>query len=126
VLSARPHGNPFERRISVASKIKRGDTVLITTGKDKGKEGKVLVVDHKKQRVIVEGQNIVKKHTKANRQNQTGGIVEKEAPLHISNVAYLHKGKPTRIGFLVETVERDGKTKRVKKRVVKSTGEVID
>jgi len=110
----------------VASKIKRGDTVVITAGKDKGKEGKVLTVDHKKSRVIVEGSNMVKKHTKANRQQQTGGIIEKEAPLHISNVAYLHKGKPTRIGFLVETVESGGKTKKVKKRVAKSTGEVID
>jgi len=110
----------------VASKIKRGDSVVITTGKDKGKEGKVLVVDHKKQRVVVEGANMVKKHTKPNRQEQTGGIVDKEAPLHISNVVYLHKGKPTKIGFVVETVEVGGKTKKVKKRIAKSTGEVID
>ena len=110
----------------MASKIKRGDNVIITTGKDKGKEGKVLVVDHKKQRVIVEGYNIIKKHTKANQQNPQGGIVEKEAPLHISNVAYLHKGKPTRIGFVVETAEKNGKTVKVKKRIAKSTGDIID
>ena len=110
----------------MAAKIKRGDRVLITTGKDKGKEGKVLAVQHKKDRVIVEGANMMKKHRKANQQNPQGGIIESEAPLHISNVAYLHKGKPTRIGFLVETKEVDGKTVKTKKRVAKSTGEVID
>jgi len=110
----------------MASKIRRGDNVIITTGKDKGKEGKVLSVDSKKQRVLVEGSNKVKKHTKANQQNPQGGIVEREAPLHISNVAYLHKGKPTRIGFVVEKAERNGKTVNVKRRVAKSTGEIID
>jgi len=85
-----------------------------------------MLVDHKKQRVVVEGYNKIKKHTKANPQNQTGGIVEREAPLHISNVAYIYKGKPTRIGFIVETVEKNGKTMKVKKRVAKSTGDVID
>ncbi|MCL2168886.1 MAG: 50S ribosomal protein L24 [Defluviitaleaceae bacterium] len=110
----------------MASKIKRGDNVMITTGKDKGKEGRVLEVDHKKNRVLVEGYNMVKKHRKANQQNPQGGIIEKEAPLHISNVAYMHKGKPTRIGFVVETAERNGKTVKVKKRVAKSTGDIID
>ena len=110
----------------MASKIKRGDRVIITTGKDKGKEGKILVVDHKKNRVIVEGANMMKRHKKANQQNPQGGIIQTEAPLHISNVAYLHKGKPTRIGFLVETSVKDGKTIKSKKRVAKSTGEVID
>ena len=100
------------------SKIRRGDRVVLLAGKDKGKEGKVLIIDHKKQRVVVEGANMVKKHSKANQQNPAGGIIEKEAPLHVSNVAYLHKGKPTRIGYKLE-----GKTK---KRFAKSTGEVID
>ena len=110
----------------MASKIRRGDTVLITTGKDKGKQGKVLVVEHKKDRVVVEGMNLVKKHRKATQENPAGGIFEKPAPLHISNVAYLHKGKPTRIGFVVETTVKNGKTVKVKKRVAKSTGDVID
>ena len=110
----------------MASKIRANDSVVITTGKDKGKEGKVLSVDHKKSRVIVEGANKIKKHTKANQQNPQGGIIERQAPMHISNVAYLHKGKPTRIGFQVETVEKNGKTMKVKKRVAKTTGEVID
>jgi large subunit ribosomal protein L24 len=110
----------------MASKIKRGDNVVITTGKDKGREGRVLSVDHKKDRLIVEGANKIKKHQKANQQNPQGGIIEREAPLHISNVAYLHKGKPTRIGFVVEMTEKNGKSVKVKKRVAKSTGEVID
>jgi large subunit ribosomal protein L24 len=110
----------------MASKIRRGDNVLITTGKDKGKEGRVLSVDHKKQRVLIEGANKIKKHQKANQQNPQGGIIEREAPLHVSNVVYLHKGSPTRIGFIVETEEKGGKTKRIKRRVAKSTGEIID
>jgi large subunit ribosomal protein L24 len=96
-------------------KIKRGDRVVITTGKDKGKEGKVLIVDRQKGRVVVEGANIVKKHSKANQQNPTGGITEREAPMDISNVAYLHKGKATRIGFIIEKSEKNGKMITTKK-----------
>ena len=110
----------------MAAKIKRGDRVIVTAGKDKGKEGKVLSVLHKKDRIIVEGANMMKKHRKASQTHPQGGIIESEAPLHISNVAYLHKGKPTRVGFLVETKEVDGKTVKTKRRVAKSTGEVID
>jgi large subunit ribosomal protein L24 len=110
----------------MASKIKRGDRVVITAGKDKSKEGKVLSVNQKTSRVIVEGCNMMKKHRKGNQQNPRGGIIETEAPLHISNVAYLHKGKPTKIGFAVETTEKNGKIMKVKKRVAKTTGEVID
>jgi len=110
----------------VASKIKRGDRVIITAGKDKGKEGKVLTVDRKNDKIIVEGANLMKKHKKRSQQNPTAGIITTEAPLHISNVAFIHKGKPTKIGFLVETTEKDGKTIRVKKRVARATGEVID
>jgi len=110
----------------MAAKIKRGDRVIVTAGKDKGKEGKVLIVDHKNDKIIVEGANMMKKHRKASQKHPKGGIIESEAALHISNVAYLHKGKPTRIGFLVETKEVDGKTVKTKKRVAKTTGEVID
>jgi len=106
----------------MAAKIKRGDNVVITTGKDKGREGKVLSVDHKNSKVLVEGANKIKKHQKANQQNPQGGIIEREAPMHISNVAYLHKGKPTRIGFQVEVTEKG----KVKRRVAKTTGEIID
>ena len=102
----------------MASKIKRGDTVVVIAGKDKDKEGKVMVVDQKNGTVLVEGVNMVKKHSKPSAQNQNGGIIEKESPLDISNVMYLHKGKATRVGFKVE----DGK----KVRYAKSTGDVID
>ena len=98
-------------------KIKKGDTVKVIAGKDKDKEGKVLSVDAKKNKVIVEGINMITKHTKPSMQDQQGGIVNKEAPIDISNVMYLHKGKVTRIGYKVE----DGK--RV---VAKTTGEVLE
>lgn len=99
-----------------AIKIKRGDTVKVIAGKDKDKEGKVLSI--KDGKVIVEGINMIIKHSKPSVANQQGGIINKEAPIDISNVMYLHKGKVTRVGFKVE----DGK----KVRVAKSTGEVID
>lgn len=110
----------------MASKIKRNDKVIILAGKDKGKEGRVLSVDHKNSKVIVEGRNMIKKSSKPNQNNPQGGILDKESPLHISNVAYLHNGKPTRLGFKVELQERDGKTRRIKRRVAKSTGDIID
>ncbi len=81
------------------SKIKKDDLVQVITGKDKGKTGKVLSVDVKNHKVLVEGVNKVYKHTKPSMANQQGGIIEKEAPLDISNVMYVHKGKPVRIGF---------------------------
>ena len=99
-------------------KIKKGDSVKVITGKDKDKEGKVLSVDAKNNRVVVEGINMITKHEKPSMSNQQGGIVNKEAPIDISNVMYVHKGKATRIGYKTE----NGK----KVRVAKSTGEVID
>ena len=74
-------------------KVKVGDNVKVLTGKDKGKEGKVLYTLRKKDRVVVEGVNIVKKHVKPNRTNETGGILETEAPIHISNVIVLSEEK---------------------------------
>ena len=99
-------------------KIKKGDTVKVIAGKDNGKEGKVLSVDAKNHKVIVEGVGIVTKHTKASAANPQGGIVTVEGPIDISNVMYVHKGKATKIGYKLE----NGK----KSRVAKSTGEVID
>ncbi|MCR5153669.1 MAG: 50S ribosomal protein L24 [Lachnospiraceae bacterium] len=102
-------------------KIKKGDTVKVIAGKDKGKEGKVISVNDGK--LIVEGVNTVTKHTKASQANPKGGIVHQEAALDASNVMYVHKGKTTRVGF--KSVEdKNGKSKKV--RVAKSTGEVID
>ena len=99
-------------------KIKKGDTVKVIAGKDNNKEGKVLSVDVKNSKVVVEGVNMVSKHTKPSQANPNGGIVQKEAPIDMSNVMYVHKGKANRVGFKVE----DGK----KVRIAKSTGEVID
>ena len=99
-------------------KLKTGDKVVVIAGKDKGKEGKIVAVDKKNNRVMVEGVNMVSKHTKPNAQNQQGGITKKENFIHASNVMYLHNGKATRLGALI----KDGK----KVRVAKKTGEVID
>jgi len=102
------------------TKIKKGDTVKVITGKDKGKEGKVINVSAGK--VLVEGVNTVTKHAKASQANPKGGIVHQEAPVDASNVMYVHKGKTTRIGFT--TVE--GKKGPKKVRVAKATGDIID
>lgn len=99
-------------------KIKKGDTVKVITGKDKDKEGKVLSVDAKKAKVLVEGVNMITKHAKPTAANQNGGIIKKEAPIDISNVMYLHKGKATRVGFRMEGDK--------KVRFAKTTGDVID
>ncbi len=104
-------------------KIKEGDTVRIIAGKEKGKEGRVIAVNAKTNRVMVEGCNKVSKHLKPSAGNQAGGIVEQEAPIDISNVMYLDGGETTRIGF---TVEEDANGNRVKKRVAKKSGRVID
>ena len=99
-------------------KIKKGDTVKVIAGKDKDKEGKVLSVDSKNSKVVVEGVNMVTKHAKPSAANQNGGIIQKEAPLHISNVMLVVDGKATRVGF-----KMDG-DKKV--RVAKATGKTID
>ena len=97
-------------------KIKKGDTVKVIAGKDKDKEGKVLAV--KDGKVLVEGVNMVTKHTKPSAANQQCGIVNKEAPIDASNVMLVVKGKATRVGFKMEGDK--------KVRVAKATGEVID
>ena len=99
-------------------KIKKDDMVQVIAGKDKEKEGKVLSVDAKNNKVVVEGVNMVTKHSKPSAANQQGGIIEKEAPIDLSNVMLLHNGKATRVGF---KMDRDKKV-----RVAKATGEVID
>jgi len=91
--------------------IRKNDTVLVISGEDKGRKGRVLSVNTKTQRVLVEGINLMKRHTKANSRNQQGGIVEREAPIHISNVApwCVSEDKPSKI---VMKVQADGKRVR--------------
>ena len=100
-------------------KIRKGDTVVVLTGKDKGKKGEVVKSLPTENRVVVQGVNMVKRHTRATQFSQ-GGIIEKEAPINVSNVAHLDPkdGKPTRVGF---KVLEDGSKVRVSKR----SGEVI-
>ena len=95
-----------------AMKIKKGDTVKVIAGKDNGKEGKVLAVNAKDNTVVVENINKVTKHSKPSAANQQGGIITKEAPLHISNVMLMADGKATRVGY---EVEKDGKVRVCKK-----------
>ena len=104
----------------MAAKIKKGDKVVVLAGKDKGKKGAVLAVFPKEERALVQGVNLVKRHTKPS-QTTTGGIVTREAAIHLSNLAIQDPGtgKPTRVGF--KTLE-DGR----KVRVAKASGEVID
>ena len=99
--------------------VKKGDTVQVMSGKDKGKQGVILKAMPSKNRVVVEGINVIKKHSKPSQANPQGGILEIEAPIHVSNVMPLDPktGKPTRVGFKVV----DGKKVRVAK-----SGEVLD
>jgi large subunit ribosomal protein L24 len=111
--------------MSRSLKIRRDDTVKVISGKDKGKTGKVLRVEPKRNRVFVEGMNIQKRHTRprsirdAQRAESVGGVIEKEGPIHISNVMLVDaKGNPTRIGIKREDGQR--------KRVARATGEELD
>ena len=113
-------------------RIKKGDTVQVITGpkENKGKTGKVIAVYPDTQRVLVEGINRIKKHTKVGqsaRGAKTGGIITQEAPIHISNVMLVdpETKKPTRVGIRTETVERDGRTKTLRIRVAKRSGKDI-
>ena len=103
-------------------KIKKGDTVEVIAGKDAGKRGRVLVVDPGRQRVVIEGVHMIKRHTRANPQRRVqGGVVEREAPIHVSNVMVISpdSGKPTRVGY---KILEDGR----KVRVTKTDGAILD
>ncbi len=104
----------------MAARIRKGDTVVVIAGRDKGKKGEVLKVLPRENRAIVKGVNVVKRHQKPSA-GQAGGIITKEAPIHVSNLAHVDPkdGKPTRVGFKVLD---DGRQVRVAKR----SGEVID
>jgi large subunit ribosomal protein L24 len=99
-------------------KLKKGDTVVVIAGKDKGQQGEVMQVFPAKNQVIVNGVNTAKKHQKAQRANQQGGIIDRDMPVDASNLMLVHKGKPTRVGYRVND---DGS----KDRIAKRSGEVI-
>jgi large subunit ribosomal protein L24 len=105
----------------VKFRIKKGDDVIVLAGREKGRKGNVIKVLPQESRVLVQGVNMVRRHTRPSQANPQGGILEKEAPLHISNVAHVDPadGKPTRVGY---RVLEDGK----KVRFAKRSGEVID
>ena len=105
----------------MAAKIRKGDRVQVLTGRDKGKRGEVIAVNPTEKRALVQGVNVVKRHRKPQGMNQPGGIQEKEAPIHLSNLALIDpkSDKPTRVGFKLLD---DGK----KVRVAKPSGEVLD
>ncbi len=112
---------PAERKSrGIGARIKKGDRVIVVTGRDKGRKGEVMRVLPKEERALVSGVNIVKRHQKQTPKQQ-GGIVNKEAPIHLSNLAHVDpkSGEPTRIGFRVLA---DGR----KVRFAKKSGEVID
>jgi len=99
-------------------KIKKGDTVVVISGKDKGKEGTVSRVMPRTNQVIVDGINVAKKHQKPKGANQQGGIIDRDMPLDASNVMLVHKGKPTRVGFKTNS---DG----TKVRIARTTGQEV-
>jgi large subunit ribosomal protein L24 len=99
-------------------KLKKGDTVVVIAGKDKGTEGVVERVFPQRDKVIVSGVNTAARHQKARRANEQGGIIDRDMPIHVSNLMLVHKGKPVRIGF---KLDKDGK----KVRIARPSGEVI-
>ena len=100
--------------------VKKGDNVMVIAGNNKGQSGRVLIIDSEKKRAIVEGVNMISKHTRPNADNPKGGIIKQEAPVHISNLMLIDKsGKPTRTGRNKD--EKTGKTVRTSKK----SGEVI-
>ncbi|MBI4882626.1 MAG: 50S ribosomal protein L24 [Actinobacteria bacterium] len=99
-------------------KLKKGDTVLVISGKDKGQEGEVVQVMPNDNKIIVNGINTAKKHSKVSKNNKQGGIIDRDMPVDASNVMLVHKGKPTRVGYKVQP---DGN----KVRIAKRSGEVI-
>ncbi|MGD8779010.1 MAG: 50S ribosomal protein L24 [Ignavibacteria bacterium] len=106
-------------------KIQKDDTVIVIAGNNNGKTGKVLKVFPKDKKIIVEGVNIRKRHTKPNQQNPQGGIIEKEAPIHVSNVMLVDPktNEPTRVGAKIIIDEKTGKKRRV--RYSKVSGEML-
>lgn len=102
-------------------KIRRGDTVVVISGNDRGKTGRVLSVDASRQRVVVEGVRLVKRHARPTQRNPKGGIVEREGSIHLSNVALYRDGQRVKVGF----VWREGDGKKTKFRIDRRSGEPV-
>ncbi len=100
-------------------KLKKGDTVKVISGESRGQEGKIVSIDTKKMRIIIEGVNMISKHAKPSAQNANGGIIKQEGSIHISNVMFVEGGKTVRIGRVV-----NAKTNKIE-RISKKTKEVI-
>lgn len=98
-------------------KIKSGDTVIVTAGESKGKQGKVLKVIVDKSQAVIEGVNMVSKHKKPSAKNPQGGIEKMEAPIHISNLSLVENGKPVRVGFRVENDKKIRFSKKSNKAI---------
>lgn len=109
----------------VKSKLKKNDSVKVISGNSKGTVGKILFIDRKKGKVIVEGVNIIHRHTRPNQKNQQGGIIRREAPINISNVMLMcpKTNEPTRLGTVVVKDESTGKVQRIRKS--QKSGETI-
>lgn len=112
------------------ARIKKGDLVVVISGRDKGKQGRVLQVDVERERIVVEGVQRMQRHTKvgqSGRGAKTGGIETIEAPIHVSNVMVVdpETKKGTRVGIRTETVERDGRSRTQRVRVAKRSGKDI-
>ena len=114
-----------EKKIVNKTRFKKNDSVKVVSGNSKGSIGKILFIDREKGRVIVEGVNIMHRHTKPNQKNQQGGIVKREAPINISNVMLMcpKTNQPTRIGMQIIKDEKTGKTSKM--RMSKKSGEII-
>lgn len=106
-------------------RIRKNDMVIVISGDQRGRQGRVLKVFPEKNRVIVEGVNLIKRHTRPSQKNQQGGIIEKEGPVHVSNVMLVDpkQGIPTRVG--VQMIKNSDKTSRNRVRVAKKSGEII-
>ncbi len=115
----------MKEKTTVLTKLKKNDTVKVISGNAKGTVGKVLFIDRKKGRLIVEGVNLIKRHTKPSQKNPTGGIVSREAPINITNVMLMcpKTNQPTRIGAQVMKDENTGKISRM--RLSRKSGEIV-
>lgn len=115
----------MEVKEKIKTRIKKNDSVKVVSGNSKGSVGKVLFIDREKGRVIVEGVNIIHRHTKPNQKNQQGGIVKREAPINITNIMLMcpKTNQPTRIGMNLIKDEKTGKV--TKMRLSKKSGEII-